>query len=420
MEGGVAVRQRILYIDPWAGVAGDMLIAALLDLDQEVDLEAVLRGTVGRLAVGEVGLEVERVRSRGIAATRLQVVEPDDGVTRGPAEAQRVVAEADLPSVVAERSIAALQRLAQVEAAAHDVPVEEVHFHELGAVDTLVDVVGGFALWHALGCPRVVCGPLPLGAGQAQTAHGLVGVPAPATVALCRGVPVRAGAEPKEVTTPTGALMATELADAWGPWPAMRLRGVGYGAGWMELEHTPNVVRVALGDVAAPTLDRGTGDPQGERAHDAEVWPEVEELALLETVVDDCSGEQLAYAHRLLMEAGALDAWLRPVIMKKGRPGTEVCVLAAPEEEEALVKILGRETGTLGVRRRWVERWRLERSFLEVKVEGRPVRVKVGWWQGEPLTLAAEYEDAAAVASELGRSLQYVMSTAVAAARSLL
>ncbi len=396
---------RMLYIDPWAGVAGDMFIAALLDQDREGDLDAVLRDTVTRLSLGEVGLEVERVRSRGIAATRLRVVEPRDGVARGPAEAERVVAGAGLPAEVAERSIRALRRLASAEAAVHGVPVDHVHFHELGAVDTLVDVVGGFALWNALGRPRVACGPLPLGAGSVRTAHGLMRVPAPATVELCRGVPVRAGEEPREVTTPTGALMVTELADEWGPWPAMRVQGVGYGAGEMELQHTPNVVRVALGEMT-------TGPSAGMAVSEA--------VVLLETVVDDCSGEVLAHTHRLLLESGALDAWLRPVIMKKGRPGMEISVLTTPDDEERLLRVLVRETGTLGARRRWVERWRLERSWLEVRVEGRPVRVKVGWWDGEPLTIAAEYEDAAAAASELGRPLEYVMDAAAAAARSLL
>lgn len=406
---------RILYIDPWAGAAGDMLLSALLDLESSSakditeprPLEELLLETVERLGVGDVELVIERVTSKGIGALRLDVVDPCDGVVRGPAEAEAVVLAAELPEEVTRRSVDALRRLARVEATIHGIPVERVHFHELGAVDTLVDVVGGFALWHALGAPQVVCGPLPLGAGSVRIAHGLVGIPAPATLELCRGIPVRAGEERGEITTPTGALMVTELASAWGVLPSMVLEAVGYGAGHMELEHGPNVMRVMLGAESGEVTESSSREGRVEG-----VW-------LLETQLDDCAGERLAYVQSSLLEAGALDAWLRPVVMKKGRPGMEIAVLGTAQNQDELEGILIRESGTLGVRRRWVERRRVDRSWVEVDVEGMAVRVKVGWWHGEPVTVAAEYEDAAAAARRLGCSLESVMSAAAAGARAL-
>lgn len=401
---------KVLYVDPWGGVAGDMLLAAFLDLGRRragTGLEAVLRGAVACLGLGNVKIDIQQVRSKGLAATRVTIVEPDEAPTRGPADVEALVAAAALPDVVGERSRAALSRLAQVEAAVHGVPLERVHFHELGAVDTLVDVVGTFALWEALGRPRVVCGALPLGQGSVRTEHGLLRIPAPATLALCEGIPVHGGEEHGERTTPTGALLVTELASAWGELPAMRPDAVGYGAGCMELAHTPNVVRVVLGETVGPAAEA--------------LQPEaLQGVILLETQVDDASGERLAHVRDLLLAAGALDAWLRPVIMKKGRPGVELAVLAVPEDEERLVGILIRESGTLGVRRRWVERWVVERNWVEVNVEGSIVRVKIGRWKGEPVSVAPEYEDAAAAARKSGRSLDSIMSAAAAAARSLL
>jgi len=415
---------RVLYIDPWAGVAGDMLLAAMLDLEPSAAVGAaesgrltgVLRQTVKQLDVGNVELLVERVTSKGIGALRVDVMEPRDGIARGPAEAEAVVLAASLPAEVTRRSISALRRLAGVEATIHGVPMEQVHFHELGAVDTLVDVVGGFSVWHALGEPRVVCGPLPLGGGSVRTAHGLLRVPAPATMELCRNVPVRAGDELAEVTTPTGALMVTELASAWGVLPSMTLEAVGYGAGHLELEHGPNVVRVMVGNEYG-----GRGWEKAEEVAGSPCPREVVEgVWLLETQVDDCPGEQLAFLQARVLEAGALDAWLRPVLMKKGRPGVEIAVLATPWDVDRLEDMVMRESGTLGVRRRWTERRCAGRSWVEVDVEGVTVRVKVGWWRGEPVTVAPEYEDAAAAARRRGCPLESVMSAASAAARALL
>lgn len=437
---------RVLFLDPWSGIAGDMLIAALLDLEQSAPprrrgglgeqngacgflsgLTEALYDAIDRLGLNDVEIAVKRVSESGLRATQIDVrgsLSPSEGASSRaplfPQEAVKLISQSSLPAAVKERSLAALQRLLEVEATIHGVSLHEVHLHELDAVDTIVDVVGAFTLWHALGEPRVVCGPLPLGSGKINTAHGCLGVPAPATVELCRGIPVVAGEEHVEVTTPTGALLVSELACAFGPLPSMRVLGVGYGAGHRRLEHGPNVVRAILGE-AVSNQHVASGHYFASPEHDFPLaaWDEPiqEMVTVIETQIDDATGERMAHLHKLLLEAGALDVWLRPVIMKKGRPGTELVVLAEPEKEQAMVDLIFRESGSLGLRRRLSERLCLARDVITVDVKGVPVRVKRGWWQGRPLTVAPEYEDAAAAAAELGMSLEEVMSQAAAAAR---
>lgn len=390
-----------------------MLVASLLDLDPTGGLEAVLRETVARLALEEVRLEVTTRVDRGFVCRRLEVISGGSPPARTLSAAEGIVAAAGLAPWVAEHSRAALRRLAEVEAALHGVAPEQVHFHELGAADTLVDVVGCLTLVDALGVGRVVCSPVPVGSGRVSTEHGTLGVPAPATLALLVGVPLRGGPEESEVTTPTGALLVTELTREFGPLPAMTVEAVGYGGGSRRLEHGPNILRAVLGSESTVGLEpRGGSAVAGTRADDC--------VVVLEVTVDDASPEILSYLNGLLLEAGALDVWWVPAYMKKGRLGAALTVLCRAELEAGLVDLLFRESTTFGVRRSEHRRHVLDREWVTTDVRGELVRVKVGRRAGRVMTVAPEYEDAARAARKLGVPLKEIMADAGQAARGLL
>jgi pyridinium-3,5-bisthiocarboxylic acid mononucleotide nickel chelatase len=403
---GVIVRQ-VLYLDPWAGAAGDMLLGALLGLSgPDLDLVGVLHRTVASLDVGAT-VVVESVVEHGFVATRITVEAPVVHHARRLADLEILVSAADIPPEVRDRSLTAFRRLAAVEAALHGVDVSQVHFHELGAVDTLVDVVGVFALVRALGAARCVHGPVPLGSGRVHTDHGELGVPAPATLALLHGRPVVGGPAQVEVTTPTGALLLTELASTVGAMPAMVVRGVGYGAGHRTLASGPNLLRVVLGS-----------EPDDPPAGSERIEDGLDHVVLLETVVDDASPEILGYLFERLRREGALEVWWSPVFMKKARPAAELSVLCERSDEQRLVGVVFGESGTFGVRRTPAERHVLARSWVTVVVDGAQVRVKVGRRHGEVVTVSPEFDDVAAIAERSGCPLHEVMERALRAARS--
>jgi uncharacterized protein (TIGR00299 family) protein len=384
-----------------------MMLGALLGLSRpDLDLGGVLQRTVAALDIGAV-VRAEPVVEHGFVATRIEVEAPPAPHARRLADLEALVAAAELPEEVRVGSLRSLRRLATVEAALHGVDVAQVHFHELGAVDTLVDVVGAFALVHALGVTRCVHAPVPLGSGRVRTDHGELGVPAPATLALLQGRPVIGGPEQTEVTTPTGALLLTELAATAGALPAMVVEGVGYGAGHRRLASGPNLLRVVLGSEGAATLHDGEPADAG-----------CERVALIETIVDDVSPEVLGYLFERLRAKGALEVWWTPASMKKSRPAVALSVLCAPEDERRLVEMVFVETGTFGVRRALVERHVLARSWVTVAVEGALVRVKVGRVGDVIVTIAPEFDDVAAVAERSGLALRDVMQVALDAART--
>ncbi len=411
---------RILFLDPWSGVSGDMLLGALLDLDSEGTLEIALREAVDALGLPEARIEVRKGTSAGLACTRVEVVVSGSPPLRTLSDIERLLGDSALPPSVATRATAALRRLAEVEAGLHGVTPEEVHFHELGAVDTVIDVVGCISLVEALELDEVVHGAVPVGSGSVVTAHGRLGVPAPATLELLRGVPVVSGGEEFEVTTPTGALLLRELAGRFGTLPDMVVDAAGYGAGTRASEHGPNVLRAVLGHREAP----GATEPSATPAAGGEGSPPtpgaLSAVVELETVIDDTSPEVLAYLHQRLMSAGALDAWWTPAFMKKGRPGFELTVLCAPADEGSLVELIFSESTTFGVRRAVLQRHVLDRTWLQVDVGGESVRVKVGRLGDRTVAVAPEFEDAARAAERIGLPLQQVMAAAVAAAREAL
>ncbi len=423
-----------LYLDIFAGVSGDMFLGALVDVGLSLD---VLQDTVAALGLAEaVRVEARRVQKNGIAATKVTVISlgeadaphahlrladeahhPDHAAHphahhgtshahhhhphRTLADILARIERADLPAVVRERAQAVFRRLAEAEARVHGVSPDAVHFHEVGALDAIVDVVGTVMGLHALGITRVVASPVPLSHGYVETAHGRLPVPAPATLALLEGVPVRGVDLAAETVTPTGAALVTTLADAFGPPPRMRVRRVGYGAGTMDLP-VPNLLRVLLGEP----------EPRPEGGVDAST------LTVLSTNVDDMPGEWFGPLFERLHAAGALDVWFTPVQMKKGRPGVVITVLAEPEHAPALRDVLLRETTTLGVREQLVTRWCLPREIRTVETPWGPVRVKVARLPDGQIRAKPEFADCERLAREHGLPVWRVVQAALHALKA--
>jgi pyridinium-3,5-bisthiocarboxylic acid mononucleotide nickel chelatase len=340
-------------------------------------------------------LATEGVEVSGIRALRAAVSYPEEHARRTFGEIRALVEGADLPERVTKRALDAFRRLAVAEGAVHGTNPEDVTFHEVGAVDSIVDVVGSCAALELLDARSVSCGPLPMGSGVVEAHHGPLPVPGPATLEILKGSLVRWVDEPHETTTPTGATIMSALtggvfSDAA---PPMELRAVGYGAGRTHLENAPNLLRAVLGETEGS----------------------LGELELLEANVDDAPGEFLGAAVERLLKGGALDAWLEPIVMKRGRGAHKVCALVSSGDRERLARLLMRETGTLGVRHLRVGRTVAERRHVEVVLHYGRCRVKVGSLDGEDFVVAPEYSDAVRLAEETGLPLPEVYSDARAA-----
>lgn len=374
---------RLCYIDAFSGISGDMLVGALADAG--ADRDAICA------ALLPLGAQVrfETVRRGGIRATRFHVEPAVSGPERHLRDILELLAGAELPPRVKQTASEVFQRLGGVEAAVHQVPVEHVHFHEVGALDSIADVVGACLAFELLGVEEIHCSPINLGSGTIAADHGLLPVPAPATAALLEGKPVYSEGPAVELTTPTGAVLAATLASAFGPMPAMRLRATGYGAGSRELAGRPNVLRVFLGEDS--------------RAAEATL------VSVLEANIDDSSPEVLAYTLERMLEAGALDATLESLVMKKGRPGALLRVIARPEDQEQLAALIFAETSTLGLRLYRAERRVQARRWVEIELPEGKVRIKVS----EDGRFAPEYEDCRKLALASGRPLREIMTEAM-------
>lgn len=386
---------RIAYVDCFSGASGDMFLGACLDCGLPLE---VLREGLARLPLTGYDLHRETVSRSGIQATRLHVrLTAEEQPHRHLSDILGIIQESDLPERVKDRSGRVFRALAEAEAAVHGRSVESVHFHEVGAVDAIVDVVGTVLCLERLGVERLYSSALTVGTGWVEAAHGRLPVPAPATAALIRGKPVRQVDTGCELLTPTGAALLVALAEGFGPVPPMRVTSVGYGAGGRDLPRHPNLLRLLVGEAEEPSL--------------------TDEVVVLETNLDDTSGEVLGHLGGLLMERGALDAFFVPIQMKKQRPGVLLTVLAEPERASELERLIFTHTGTFGIRRRRVERHKLARTSEVVETEYGPVRVKVGRLGGEVVVASPEYEDCARLARSEGVPLRQVLDAARVAAR---
>lgn len=404
------VPDTVAWFNCSAGVAGDMLLGALVDAGAD---RAAVADALAGLGVAGYAVTFERVQRCGVGATWANVVthtHDHDGHDRHdhhhphrPArEVFAIIAAADLPDRVRDRAMATYRALAEVEGAIHGIDPDDVELHEVGALDAIVDVVGVCAALESLGVSRVVCSPIAVGHGTVTAAHGQLPNPVPAVVELAARVeaPLVGIDTTMELATPTGVALMTVMADRFGPMPALSTTGVGFGAGTADPPGRPNVVNVVVGHESASTA--GVVRPGSGRT-----------ARLVEANVDDVTGEVLAHTVASLLRAGAHDAWITPIVMKKGRPAHTVHALCDDVALDAVAAVLVAETGTLGLRASTVERWPQRRAERTVDVDGHTVRVKVA--DGR---VKVENDDAVAAAAELRLSLREVLRRAEAAARS--
>ncbi|MDP2675346.1 MAG: nickel pincer cofactor biosynthesis protein LarC [Dehalococcoidia bacterium] len=380
---------RIAYLDCFSGVSGDMLLGALIHAGAPLE---EMRAELARVPLAGYTLEAKRVTKAGIAAVQAEVRVRGRPSGRTLAGVTTLIDASSLPAADCDKGRAVFRRLAEAEAAVHGETVETVHLHDVGAVDAIVDVMGAVVGLRLLEVEELYCSPLPLGAGEVSGPHGSLPVPAPATLELLAraNAPTRAGgAAEGELVTPTGAAIVTTLARF--ERPEMTLERTGYGAGSRDLPDRPNVLRLWLGEALRQA--------QGTAARP---------MVLIETNIDDMTGEMLGYALEKLLAQGAADAWLTPVQMKKGRPGVVLSVICREPEEEALARLILRETSTLGVRVRPVHRWEAEREVLEFESSLGPAAVKVKRLPGEPPRVAPEYEACKRLAEASGLPLAEV------------
>lgn len=388
---------KIAYFDCFSGAAGDMIVGALLDAMG--DAPPVL-DVLNRLGIGGYKARAEKVVKQGIAATHF-VVDLDSTVRQPHRHLKHVVEvirSAKLSTSVTERAIRVFTRLAEAEAAVHATTIEKVHFHEVGAVDAIVDVIGACLCLEELGVEQIHCSLIPTGHGTVTCEHGVLPVPAPATALLLKGVPLAECAEMGELTTPTGAAVLTSVGNRFGPPPAMTIGAIGYGAGTRDSKTRPNVLRVMVGESSEPST-------------------EAEQIVVMETNLDDTTPQVVGYCIERLLAEGALDAFAMPIQMKKGRLGVLLTVLAEVDRVRSLERILFQETPTLGVRRRTMQRTKLARRQESVNTVFGEIRMKIGEFEGV-VTATPEFDDCKAAALRGGTPLREVIAAADHAWRS--
>ena len=407
---------RILYFDCFSGISGDMALGALVDAGLPLD---ELTRALGTLALGDAHIHAERVLRAGVSAIKFKVHEHEhdhahehhhrdhDHHDRGAgahrhAHAHRSLSEifhlidgSSLSTAGRARAKAMFQRLGEAEAAIHQMPVEEVHLHEVGALDSIIDIAGIVFAMEWAGADRVVCSPLNVGGGMVQSAHGLFPVPAPATVSLLGDAPIYSGTVQKELVTPTGALIATTFAESFGPLPSMSIERVGYGAGERDDPVTPNVLRVLIG--------RAANERPAER------------VTVLECEIDDMNPQIFGVAMDRLYAAGALEVFYVPVQMKKNRPGTLLTVIAPPEKRSQMADVIFRETTTIGLRHAEVERECLAREIVVVETPLGTVRFKIARRDGRIVNATPEFDDCTKLAAANNLSVKEVQTIAIQA-----
>ena len=383
---------RIAYLDCSTGISGDMTLAALIDAGVDVEL---IRSGIDSIGLPDVQLECQDVIKGGFRATHVKVVHPEQHAHRHMADIEALLDRADLVTE-SQKTLAReiFMAVATAEARVHGSTVEEVHFHEVGAIDSIVDILGVAIGFDLLGADLVVCSPIPTGHGQIHIDHGICTVPAPGTAELLKGIPLVDVPVEAELTTPTGAAIVKTLADRFGTLPEMTVEAVGYGAGTMDFPQRANLLRLFVGT--------------------AVVSPDTDRVCLLETNLDDVGGETIGYARSRLVEAGALDVFSVAAQMKKDRPGVVLSVICRLEDREAIESILFDETGTFGIRRHTIERSIRLREATTVETPWGAVAGKRGWRRGGSEVFTPEFEDCARVAGEAGVPLRDVYRAAVA------
>ena len=385
---------KIAYLDCLSGISGDMTLGALVDAG--VPVEAMQAG-IDSLGLPDCKLEVEQVHRKGFRATKVHVRHEPEHAHRHLHHITDMIDASRLTDAQQDLAKRIFTRLGEAEAHVHGTTLRKVHFHEVGAVDSIADIVGAAIGWDLLQADRVVCSAIPTGHGTITIAHGRTSVPAPATAELLKGIPLAPSPVEAELTTPTGAAIVATIVDHFGHLPAMAIEQIGYGAGDKDFSEQGNILRLLVGNTPAETL--------------------TDQVCILETNLDDCSGELVAHCSEQLLAAQALDVFTTPIQMKKGRPGTLLTVLCEPGQRTPLEAILFRETGTLGIRRRLAERTTLARQPLTVETSIGPIVGKLAELPDGGQSFAPEYEACRALASERQMSVRDVYLAALVAWR---
>jgi pyridinium-3,5-bisthiocarboxylic acid mononucleotide nickel chelatase len=380
---------KIAYLDCNSGISGDMTLGALVDAG--VELAAISAG-IDSLGLAGVKLVANEVKRNGFRGTHVVVEHQPEHAHRHLHHITDMIDGSQLSQRQKDLARRIFTRLGEAEAKVHGTTIRKVHFHEVGAVDSIADIVGAAIGWDLLGVDRIVCSPVPTGRGTVSIAHGLFSIPAPATAELLTGIPLAESHVQAELTTPTGAAIVATLVDGFGPVPAMKIERIGYGAGTRDLAEQANLLRLFVGEAV-------------ESLAADQAW-------VVETNLDDVSGEVIGYATNKLWETGALDVYTTPIQMKKNRPGITLTVLCQAAQIERVEKILFRETGTLGVRRWPVSRHKLERKPHRVETEHGPIDGKLGWIAGQEPSFSPEFESCSRIASERGLPLKEVYEAA--------
>lgn len=370
---------RIAYLDCASGVSGDMMLGALIDAG--VDQAAVQAG-IDSLGLPSCRLATEEVKKNGFRALQLTVEHEPEHAHRHLHHIVAMIDGSTLTAAQRELALKIFNRLAQAEAKVHGSTIEKVHFHEVGAVDSIADIVGSAIAWDLLGVERIVCSPVPTGTGFVEIAHGRCSIPAPATGELLTGVPIAASSVAGELTTPTGAAIVSTLVDEFGPLPAMTISATGYGAGQSDFEH-PNLLRLLVGD-SSEAATRG------------------DQIVLLETNLDDTSGEAIGHCAEQLWRAGALDVATSALQMKKNRPGVLLSVQCSPADAERLAAIIFRETTTLGLRRTTMQRQTLPRRRVQISTDWGEVAGIVATLPDGGERFSPEYDSCREIADKQG------------------
>lgn len=377
---------EIAYFDCFSGISGDMLIGAILDAG--VDLEP-FRAEMSKLRLNEFELTQKKVMKQHLAATKFEVVDKAQKKYRHPKDLNAIIDNSDFDEDIKSSAKKIFLRIAKAEAKIHNMPVEKVHFHEIGAVDTIVDVVGALVGLRMLGVDKVICSKLNVGTGFVEFSHGRYPAPAPATAEILLGVPVYSNETVGELVTPTGAAIITEIADSFGAMPEMKLSRIGYGAGSKDLEQ-PNVLRLLLGE---------TG---GNSDFDEDI------ISVLETNIDDMNPQFYETTMSNLLAAGALDVFISNILMKKNRPAHQLTVLCTLENENKIAKIIFQNTSSIGVRIRQEKRKKLKRELNKVQTEFGEITVKISRLNGKILNMTPEYEDCKKIAQSQNIPLKKV------------
>ncbi len=384
---------RLAYFDCFSGISGDMTLGALADAGVPVE---ALRAELRTLEIPGWEISVEKVWKNGVSATQIKVNTKDTHTHRSLTAILEIFDKSQLSAPVKSRASAIFQTLGEAEAAVHDVPLEKIHFHEVGAVDAIIDIVGSCAGFAALGIEKFACSPLNVGGGTARMAHGILPVPAPATARLLLGKPTYSNGLQKELVTPTGAAIVATLCDSFGPQPGMSVTLIGYGAGTADLEGQPNVLRLMIGEA---------------RERDPARSEEI--VRVLEANLDDMNPQIYGYFLEKALAAGALDVFATPVQMKKNRPGLLITVLCTPQDETKFQEMLFAETTTLGVRSTTAHRRILPREWVKVRTEFGEVRMKVACIDGQIRQASPEFDDCRKLAIENNVPLQQVLDEAM-------